>query len=637
MCGFLIIFDRTGAQSLDHHALLDTIQHRGPDACGIALFDQDGNERDSAQCQAHVFLGHRRLSIIDLDPRSNQPFSSTDGRHVMIYNGEVYNYLELRAELEAAGIQFRTSGDTEVVLEALRHWGANALNRFEGMFTLALYDRTNGKVLIGRDQLGIKPLFQTEWAHGTAFASEVWPLLMLPGVSAKPAPERIVPYLTSGGIAHDGGSYFSHIQRFPAAHYLEVEVGQPVVSEPKRYWKLVATHDGPKGQEAIEEFRARFLENVRLHLRADVSLGVALSGGIDSSALLGAIRYLEPDIPVRTFSFLPQTKKHSEEKWIDICADALSAPNYKTRPVANDLLDDLPELLRAQGEPFGTTSIYAQHRVMRLAAENGVKVMLDGQGADEMLGGYAHHIGIRVLSLALSGKIGAATGLVRRGGNWAAQSKRAILRDIARFGTPLGLQNQIRRRAVAYPPYDWILPELATAAKFPASSAGKCGGNMFLKNNLANATTYYGLPDLLRFEDRNSMHVSIESRVPFLTRQFVEFCAGLPEDSLIDSQGRTKAVLRDAMRGLVPDAILDRRDKIGFRADTDLINGPIAMRFLDEMPTMLLPDGIDWPKLGTALQERLAHNDLNAPWIWRAINLAYWHDMAIRKGLVAKS
>ncbi|RKF12420.1 asparagine synthase (glutamine-hydrolyzing) [Roseovarius spongiae] len=633
MCGLFAIFDRTGEVALDHRLLLRQLRHRGPDAAAVRFFAPDGAALpDTAPLPArpHVALGHVRLSILDLDPRSNQPFQSEDGRHVLVYNGEIYNYIELRAELIRAGHSFRTEGDTEVLLRAILHWGPDmALSRMEGMFAFVLHDREIGAALAGRDQLGIKPLFHADWDGGRAYASEVWPLLALPGVSRAPDDTRLAQYLLSGGQEHDGGSFFAGIGRLPGGAHetLDIHTGQP--PDRHRYWQLSLPEHTVPEKDAVAVFREHFMQNVRLHLRSDAPLGVALSGGLDSSAIAGAIHHLEPDMELKTFSFLPETEEWSEERWIDRCADHVGASQHKVRPRAKDLVDDLPALLRAQGEPFGTTSIYAQFRVMKLAADAGIKVMLDGQGADELLGGYAPYAGARLLSLLRTGQVGAARQLLRQGPAWVASGRGAILRDLARYALPRAASRRMRQTAARRAPYDWIEPALLERARMFAPGADGWGpGESYLKRTLIEAATHYGLPELLRYEDRNSMHVSLESRVPFLTAGLAQTCASLPETMLIGPDGQTKRVLREAIRGLVPEEIRMRRDKIGFRPDIARMNGPVLDHFVEQAGGMDLPAGLDWDRLRRRF-EALGDRDalLAHPWVWRVLNLGFWHDM----------
>ncbi|MGR3434183.1 MAG: asparagine synthase (glutamine-hydrolyzing) [Shimia sp.] len=656
MCGFFAILDRDGRVALDHGAAAAMLAHRGPDHTGLGLYDLDGAALDGQAhapaaraplpARPHLALGHLRLSILDLDPRAHQPFESACGRYALAYNGEIYNYVELRETLRAEGRVFRTEGDTEVLLEAIAAWGPDrACRDAEGMFAFALLDRRAGTLIAGRDHLGIKPLFRAAWAGGWAWASEVWPLLGLPGALRAPRADRLVQYVVSGGQRHDdGGSFFAGIDRVAAGTLEEVALREGAPSA-RRFWRLARpARPTIPAAEATAAFRDAFLGSVRRHLRADVPLGVALSGGLDSSAIAGAIRHLEPDMPLETFSFLPETETFSEERWIDLCGTHLGARMHKVRPAAGDLPGDVTALIRAQGEPFGTTSIYAQFRVMRLAAAAGVKVMLDGQGADELLGGYAPYAGARAWSLARAGRPLAAWRLTGAAPGWAAASRRAILRDAALYALPRPWMRAARARVAARAPYGALFaPETLAAARLHAPGADPAalgwpapGRERMLGGLLDEAVTVYGLPDLLRYEDRNSMHVSLESRVPFLTRTMAETCAALPEAALIDADGRPKAVLRDAMSGLIPDAIRDRRDKIGFRPDIARMNGPILDHVLGRRDALHLTPGIDWDAAFARLGAPDRDGVLAAPETWRLLNLALWSDAVARAPSLAR-
>lgn len=633
MCGLITVLNHRALNPPNYRGLLDQIQHRGPDAEGLSVFNlESGNKLAStSQNQAQIALGHRRLAILDLDVRSDQPFHSNDGRYVLVYNGEIYNYIELREELKGLNCEFKTEGDVEVALQALIFWGPDiALNKFQGMFALSLFDRATGDLIIARDQLGIKPLFWTYWDGGIAWASEIWPLLSLPGVSRDANTAKIAQFCISGGQIHDGTSFFKDISRVESGTYQHVATRLGADMTAKRYWTLEVQNDGRPAQEMQEQFDAALLKNVARHLRSDVPIGVALSGGLDSSTLVGIIRHLEPDIEIKTFSFIPGDPSWSEERWIDMCNAHVDGKPHKVQPDPGDLVEDLPQLLRAQGEPFGTTSIYAQFRVMKLAADAGVKVMLDGQGADELLAGYAPYVSARALSLLMSGRPAAAAKLLYRAPGWVASSHRSAMTDFAKYLTPTALNQILRRRAASQPPFDWLRRGAVSSAQLFSPGAANIGFDQsFLKRTLREATTLYGLPDLLRYEDRNSMHFSLESRVPFLTAEFAEICMSLPERTLIEYDGRTKAALRNTANRYLPRELAERRDKIGFRPDVAGMNRPIVQAFLERFGNLQLPPDIDWDVVKTRL-ERLEGSDWGNPWVWRVINLAFWYDLAQR-------
>ncbi len=563
MCGIAgLVLHKPGALNWASQALKG-LHHRGPDDQGWLVLD-GGTQKGQHWTEASgpVLLLHRRLSILDLSPLGWQPMSSPDERYHLVFNGEIYNYLELRRDLEALGHCFRSHSDTEVLLASWAEWGVQSLERLVGMFAFAVLDRQAQSLHLVRDFFGIKPLYYAAFAEGIGFASEIPVLLELPGVRRQVNPERLYRYLRFG-LTDDGHqTLLADIWQLPPAHYLRLDLTKPQLSKPQRYWKpvLEPTFSGSYAQ-AAEAVRTQFLENVRLHLRSDVPVGAALSGGIDSSAIVMAMRHLEPSLELHTFTYVADNGA-SEESWADLVGQAAQVKAHKVRPSAQELVSDLDHLVQIQGEPFGSTSIYAQYRVFRLAQEAGIKVMLDGQGADEILAGYAVYGGARLASLVRQGRWAEALRFLQ-----ASRLEPALKntwKSALGFLLPPGLE-PVARRLIGQelaPPWlnaDWFAQH-GVALASPRSTHGR----EILRAELLQSLNETSLPKLLRYEDRNSMAHSIESRVPFLTPQLVELILRLPESYILSPQGQTKAVFREAMRGLVPQAILDRKDKIGF-------------------------------------------------------------------------
>ncbi|MDQ1708887.1 MAG: hypothetical protein QOG49_272, partial [Frankiaceae bacterium] len=548
-------------------SMADALRHRGPDDRGFLQWSsgEPSAGRDAGLPPGQVGLLHQRLSILDLTENGWQPMRSHDGHRHMVYNGEIYNYVELREELRRAGHTFRSSGDSEVLLAALTEWGTQALSRLVGMFSLAVLDTERRTLTLARDAFGIKPLFYATWPGGMAFASEIKALLELPAVSRRASATAIHDYLRAGGLPADDQTFFAGVRQLQPGHFATVSLDSPQHVTPVRFWSPPTERDVDLPFEAAaEQLRSLFVDSIRLHLRSDVPLGTALSGGIDSSAIVAAVRAVGgPDVDIRTFSYIADDQALSEERWIDLQAGAADAKAEKLTPAATDLVGDLDRLIRVQDEPFGSTSIYAQYRVFGMAAEAGVKVMLDGQGADEMLAGYQPYVPARVASLLRAGRPDLALRLARAAGRHpgsaggaaiAAKGALSMLPVAAaraardRFGTSNGADRWIAT--------DWF------AAR--GVLAGRPGPDDGLSSALLRDFTRDSLPGLLRYEDRNSMAFSIESRVPFLTQGIADFVFRLPESYLVSADATSKSVFRAAMRGLVPDAILDRKDKIGF-------------------------------------------------------------------------
>ena len=571
MCGIYGIVTPTGMQDM----IIPPLKHRGPDDYGGLVWDgihppyliQEPMEIQSRSPKALVLFEHFRLSIFDLSKAGWQPMGTPDGRFFIIYNGEVYNYKELRKELEREEYRFQSQADTEVVLYAYAAWDIKALHKFIGMFAFAILDTQKREVFLARDFFGIKPLYYMHYQKGLAFASEIKSLLALPGVKARAHPQRVYDYLRYGLTDHENETLFQGIYHVPPAHFMVVSIDNPDQARLERFWDpfsqelLTLSFD-----EAAAWLRELFLESVQLHLRSDVPLGTALSGGIDSSSIVSAIRYLEPEAEIRTFSFIPgEDPTISEEQWIDVAARNAKAQAYKVRPSPQEIVEDLDDLIHAQDEPFGSTSIYAQYRVFRLAKEHGIKVMLDGQGADELLAGYPTFYASLLLYLIRRGDYVRALRFLGAARNVpASQGAIAILKRLLARLIPGQMQPWARSLAGENVWPGWMRRAWFRERGVNSVSFWRSRSKEVLKEHLLDTLTRTSLPALLRYEDRNSMWHSIESRVPFLTPQLLKFVYALPDEYILSPDGTTKAVFREAMRGIVPDSILDRRDKIGF-------------------------------------------------------------------------
>ena len=540
--------------------------HRGPDSQGMLLSDGETisfHSRIETQPRvARLALIHHRLSIIDLSDLGRQPMSTPDGRYHLIYNGEIYNYLELRRELELAGVDFVSQSDSEVVLHALANWGKSALSRFEGMFALGLWDAHACTLMLARDFFGIKPLHFVQSADRFVFASEMKALLGLDGVDPRLNARATYEFLRHGLTDHDGSTLIAGIHQLEPGCWMEVRLDQPGNAHRGRYWKLERTPVELTFHDAAAQLRALFLRNVDRHLRSDVQVGTALSGGIDSSAIVSAVRYLHSDIDLHTFSYIADDEQLTEESWVDKVVEHTGATAHKIRVSAEEMIEDLEDLIDAQDQPFSSTSIYAQFRVFRAARDAGIKVMLDGQGADELLGGYSNFLGARLASLIARGQISEAARFLGR------SSKEFGIQDLLLTAGPYLLpgswQRPLRRLVGRELVPDWLNRDWfkANGEDLAPATSRKFSRSMYF-DELEQATNI-SLPHLLRHEDRNSMYFSIESRVPFLTSELAQFVMSVPEEYSLAPDGTRKAVFREAMRGIVPDPILDRRDKIGF-------------------------------------------------------------------------
>jgi len=562
MCGVLGAFLKRVIPDQDKRvrSALGTLRHRGPDDSGAESFPCPNGS---------LILGHTRLSIIDLSSAGHQPFHSANGRYVIVYNGEIYNYRELRSELIALGHTFLTESDTEVLLTAWIVWGSSCLHRFVGMFSFAVLDREELTLTCVRDAFGIKPLFYTEEDGGFIFSSEIQALTALKSHKAEVNWQRSYDYLVHGEYDSGEETFFADVKQLPSGHIMVVPLTEGATPVLSRWWapritERIALSRG----EATERIRECFLNSVRLHLRSDVALGVALSGGVDSSAVACAMRHVDPNVPINTFSFIARGSSVDEERWIDIVNQRIQAKAHKLIIEPGELVRDIDDVIYAQGEPFGSMSIYAQYRVNQLASSHGVRVTLDGQGADEILGGYTGFPGERVRSLLDKHRLGAACSFIGSWAKWPGRSKNLGIRAVLAELSTGSVHEFMRWAAGMNGTPDWIIPDAAEdmniIPRVGRFRSGKEAGGRRVVAQMANMLIKHGLPALLRHGDRNSMRFSVESRVPFLSLELVELMLSMPEDYLVSPSGETKHIFREAMRGIVPDEVLFRKDKIGF-------------------------------------------------------------------------
>jgi asparagine synthase (glutamine-hydrolysing) len=604
---------------------LALLAHRGPDDRGMERFTGEWG---------HVALGHTRLSIIDLSAAGHQPMHAPDDRHVIVFNGEIYNYRELRDELTSLGCRFRSQSDTEVLLAAWSCWGPGCLPRLVGMFAFVVLDRRDETLTFVRDAFGIKPLFLARSASGLCFASELPAVVALRDDGAELDLQRCCDYLLHGDYDTQERTFIAGVSHLPPATYQVLSLRTGRLADPVAWWTPPTEERTPRGfEEAAEQLKHFFISSVRQHLRSDVPLGAALSGGIDSSAVVCAMRAAEPDAPIHTFSFVAEGTPISEAPWADLVNRHVGATAHRVIVEPRELARDLDDMIVAQGEPFGSTSIYAQYRVFRLARESGITVTLDGQGADELLGGYQGYPGERVRSLLDHGRVLSAASFLYRWQQWPGRSVGTGLRSsVSQFAHAPGYA-ALRAVAGRRVPLDWLdvvqLEARGVCLDFPRQVPKGVPGRR-LAAELALSATRRGLPALLRHADRSSMRFSVESRVPFLTTELAEFLLTLPEPYLVSADGETKHIFRRAMRGLVPDQILDRRDKIGFATPEHAWLQALA------------PSAREWLRDAEAIElfrpealrgrfEQILNGRAAFSWqAWRWINFCRWHRLVFR-------
>lgn len=562
MCGILCLFSSRTPELVNTrvNSGLKKLYHRGPDNSMSHTVNIAGGT---------VALGHTRLSIIDLSIAGHQPMHNNDSRYTIVFNGEIYNYKELRVQLSKLGYHFITKTDTEVLLAAWIKWGENCLLHLIGMFSFVILDRHEKTLTCVRDGFGIKPLYYSFDNEDILVASEIPALLTLKNTKTDVNWQRSYDYLVHGTYENTPETFFSEVTQLMPGHLLKINLTEIKKSIPKKWYiPKITERTDLNYKQAAEYLRESFLESVKLHLRSDVKIGAALSGGIDSSALVCAINHIDPKLPINTFSFIADDYHVNEEKWIDLVNQHVGAKAHKVRITSNELLQDIDGLIQSQAEPFGSMSIYAQFRVYKLAKENGITVTLDGQGADEVLGGYIGFPGERIRSLLDCGQFKEAASFLFKWSKWPNRNLKMglraafaeistgvpheLMRSLARMNeTPIWIRND-------------IIKSMNITEKVKRFRSGPKAYGRRVVAQMENMLTNHGLSALLRHGDRNSMNFSIESRVPFLTLEMVELMLSMPEDFLISPRGETKYLFRESMKGIIPDEVLFRKDKIGF-------------------------------------------------------------------------
>jgi asparagine synthase (glutamine-hydrolysing) len=641
-------------------AMTELVRHRGPDGEGFAIFGGEplvaealaGSDTPSSvfgtryryaptrllsaddQANCIAALGHRRLSIVDLSPAGHQPMTTADGRYWIVYNGEIYNHVELRAELESLGCALVSQSDTEVILHAYAKWGERCLGRFNGMFAFVLLDRVGKRVLIARDRFGVKPLYLWRAPDGlVAVASEIKQFSVLPGWAPRLNGQRAYEFLNWGLLDHAAETLFADVRQLRGGEFIHCDLAVLARDLPvQRWYALVPRPFAGNLDDAAVEFRLLFTDAVRLRLRADVPVGSCLSGGLDSSSIVCVanrlLRSQGAEARQRTFSACATVKRYDERDYVDEVIAKTGAQAHYVYPDLSELFDSLDAITWHQDEPFGSTSIYAQWHVFKLAREAQVKVLLDGQGADELLAGYhgffAPHFAALFTSLRWARlwremreaerlhAIGLMESFKYLGNALLPEPIRQPLRKLV--GKSAAAPEWIERTALAFDDRDPYIDH-----GFKTTSVNRLAYSMLARTSV---------PMLLHWEDRDSMAHSVESRLPFLDFRLVEFVMGLPEHFKL-AGATTKQVLRHSMKAVLPERIRTRMDKMGFVTPEEVwIRHHAPDRFRAELRRAIdASRGVIRPRamkqLDAVIDERKNFN----PLLWRVISFGRWMNL----------
>ena len=591
MCGITGIMNISRA-SVNKNLLLKmthVLSHRGPDDEGYVFINPHTGEylaaggKDTAKgvhssnftyspkvtveeitgSSYNLAFAHRRLSILDLSPTGHQPMCNEAGSIWIVYNGEIYNYIEIRDELRSKGYIFRSNSDTEVIIKAYEEWSTDCLKKFNGMWAFCIWDSIKKELFCARDRLGIKPFYYYFDGSVFAFASEIKVLLQM-GISPEPNDGLVFDFLKFGILDHTDETFFRNIEKLPQSHYLKIDCEGKLTLQ--RYWDLEVCNEieGSKSdEEYAEQFLDLFTDSVRLRLRSDVPIGSCLSGGLDSSSIVAVANSLMyPDDKLadgrqKTFSSCFDTKQFDERKYIEEVINKTNAERNYVFPSAEGFLKELDNLVWHQEEPFAGTSIYAQWEVIKRVRESKTKVLLDGQGGDEQLAGYRKFYIFYFLELIKNGRytklLSEFAGFFSSPAIIKTLNLRSGLRYFSIGNKMLGIDDLLQ--SFFRDKFSDRKPDIGYQ------------GNLGLR--MRDDMLKFSLPVLLRYEDRNSGAYAVEARLPFLDYRLVEMLASLPLNQKM-RRGWTKYVLRNAMKGTLPEKVRLRKSKLGFSTPEDM-------------------------------------------------------------------
>lgn len=530
--------------------MIDSITHRGPDGEGM-------------YCYKNLALGHRRLAIIDISDNGHQPMSYANEQLLITYNGEIYNYIEIRQELEGLGHRFSSHTDTEVILAAYAQWGQQCVQRFNGMWAFAILDKANNTVFCSRDRFGVKPFYYINTPEIFAFGSEIRQLLpLLKNVHADR--DLIIDFLLTSVSDHSQNTFFKDIVKLPAGTNFIYDLSTHHLIQKTFYsLSLNTQYSELSEEEAVASYMGLLEDAVRLRLRADVKVGTCLSGGLDSSSIASIAAPLYHATANNAFTGITAISEQESNNEMQFAGQVIDHSHMNwlhVKPLYADFVDSLGQVVSAQEEPFGSPSLTMQYFVMKAARDNGISVLLDGQGGDETLLGYEKYYGSYLATtLRQQGLLAFARALESSRMN---NSKLSLINSmkylVASTASPLR--------------YCYYLYRHAYLSQYPACPVhldlfSKAVWDTFDLQKLEIEST--NLPVLLRYEDKNSMAHSIETRLPFLDYRVVEAALSVPDQFKI-KQGWSKWMLRKGMEKRMPESIAWRKNKFGFEAPENL-------------------------------------------------------------------
>jgi asparagine synthase (glutamine-hydrolysing) len=642
MCGIGGIYNLDG-RAIDTGALdrmTKLIKHRGPDDEGFLVADTANGRvmhcygEDTiapvkeisaplhGDFKADLGFGFRRLAILDPSERGHQPMSNEDGTLWIVFNGEVYNYIELREELRDLGYKFNSGTDTEVIIKAYEHWGEECLNRFNGMWSFAIWDTKTGKLFCARDRFGIKPFYYFFDGNRFIFGSEIKQVI-LNDVGTDLDPDMIYKsFAITGYLVTSEHTFFKNVRILPHSHFLTIWQGKLKI---ERYYDLpVGNFEKSRMtfEDACERYRELFMDSVRLRMRSDVEVGSALSGGLDSSAIVMLAAGFTGN-RFKTFSsYYPIAPRFDERKWMQLVIDRVKADGHFISAPVSTILNDLEKITWHHDYPVPGSSPLAQYYVMQCAREKGAIVMLDGQGSDEITGGYNHTFYRYYADMIRKARL--------------LQFTREYY-DYLRFNDKGGPAGRIIKTLLAAAFSESTLyyyearskPRLLTISPLPKKAFIEIRDlNVSkLSNFLYNLMMSTSIQSLLHYEDRNSMAHSVESRVPFLDYRLVEFAFSLPGHFKIH-KNYGKYIHREALRNIVPPEIMQRKDKIGFATPGEAywMRGEMKEYIMDMLNSARFRNReiYNHKLIDREFRKYFNGSNKNADMLWKVIALENW-------------
>lgn len=605
MCGIcgIIEFGNEEVNRDDIQRMSEKLVHRGPDDSGL-------------YCQNNVGLGFRRLSIIDLTQGGHQPMISKDGNYIIVFNGEIYNYLELREELKGQGVIFQSNSDTEVLLQSYIQWGDSLQEKLNGMWAFAIYDKKKNEIFCSRDRFGVKPFYYFNDSDRFYFSSEIPPLLKATNFKAEVNDGVVYNYLVYGRTDYSTDTFFKGIKKIDSGQCLKIDLNSRKFHFRKWYDLKNIKISDKKGIEST--FKKSFENSIDKQMRSDVEIGVCLSGGLDSSVILANLLKKRTFGQVQTFSVVfPEQTKYDESVYIKEFEKSNCHQSF-IKPNLDEFIEEINELIKCQAEPFSTTSIYSQFKLMQFIKASKIKVTLDGQGADEQLGGYKYFHGIFLSELL---RLRRFKNLVFELSSYVKDKNFTAIKYFIFYNLPAILKQFFFNSKT-----NFLSPKFKSKFRKETNLLSKLYEFSTFRGALIQHLEYK-LEHLLKWSDRNSMYHSIESRVPFLDHNVVESSLNLALDDFF-SKGVSKKILRASFNDILPVKICNRKDKIGFESpEAEWFRSDKAVDYIREIlnsNSFRSRKFFNTKAVNQIFDEHLQKKSEKSKVLWRIICLEIW-------------